>query len=54
MREIFDQIDKLERTGAEVQQYQNYDDLFPWLLAAGFVFLGATFTLREAVWSVLP
>jgi Ca-activated chloride channel family protein len=54
MREIFDQIDKLERTGAEVQQYQNYDDLFPWLLAAGFVFLGATFTLREAVWSVIP
>jgi Ca-activated chloride channel homolog len=54
MREIFDQIDKLERTGAEVQQYQNYDDLFPWLLAGGFVFLGATFTLREAVWSVIP
>jgi Ca-activated chloride channel family protein len=54
MREIFDQIDKLERTGAEVQQYQNYDDLFPWLLAAGFVFLGATFALREAVWSVIP
>jgi Ca-activated chloride channel family protein len=54
MREIFDQIDKLERTGAEVQQYQNYDDLFPWLLAVGFVFLGATFTLREAVWSVIP
>jgi len=54
MREIFDQIDKLERTGAEVQQYQNYDDLFPWLLAAGFVFLGAAFTLREAVWSVIP
>ena len=54
MREIFDQIDKLERTGAEVQQYQNYDDLFPWLLAAGLVILGATFTLREAVWSVIP
>ena len=54
MREIFDQIDKLERTGAEVQQYQNYDDLFPWLLATGFIFLGVTFTLREAVWSVIP
>jgi len=54
MRDIFDQIDKLERTGAEVQQYQNYDDLFPWLLAAGFVFLATTFTLREAAWSVIP
>jgi Ca-activated chloride channel family protein len=54
MRDIFDQIDKLERTGAEVQQYQNYDDLFPWLLAAGFVSLATTFTLREAAWSVIP
>jgi Ca-activated chloride channel homolog len=54
MREIFDQIDKLERTGADVQQYQNYDDVFPWLLGAGFLLLGATFTLRETIWSVIP
>jgi Ca-activated chloride channel family protein len=54
MREIFDQIDKLERTGVDVQQYQNYDDVFPWLLAAGFVLLGTTFALRETIWSVVP
>jgi Ca-activated chloride channel family protein len=54
MREIFDQIDKLERTGVDVQQYQNYEDVFPWLLAAGFVLLGTTFTLRETIWSVVP
>ena len=54
MREIFEQIDKLERTGIDVQQYQNYDDVFPWLLAAGFVLLGTAFTLRETIWSVVP
>jgi len=54
MREIFEQIDKLERSGRVVQQYQNYDDVFPWLLAAGFALLAATFTLREIIWSVVP
>jgi hypothetical protein len=54
MREIFEQIDKLERSGRDVQQYQNYDDVFPWLLAAGFALLAATFTLREIIWSVVP
>jgi Ca-activated chloride channel homolog len=54
MREIFEQIDKLERTGTDVQQSQSYDDFFPWLLAAGFVLLGTTFTLRETIWSVVP
>jgi Ca-activated chloride channel family protein len=54
MREIFAQIDKLERTGVDVKQYQNYDDVFPWLLAAGFVLLGTAFTLRETIWSIIP
>jgi Ca-activated chloride channel family protein len=54
MREIFDQIDKLERTGVDVKQYQNYNDVFAWLLAAGFVLLGTAFTLRETIWSIIP
>ena len=54
MREIFDQIDKLERTGVDIQQYQSFDDIFPWLLAGGLLFLGATFALRETIWSVVP
>jgi Ca-activated chloride channel family protein len=54
MREIFNQIDKFERTGTDIQQYQNYDDVFPWLLAMGLVLIGATFTLRETIWSVIP
>ena len=54
MREIFSQIDKLERTGTDVQQYQSYNDVFPWLLATGLVLLGATFIFREIIWSVIP
>jgi Ca-activated chloride channel family protein len=54
MREIFNQIDKFERTGTDIQQYQNYDDVFPWLLAMGLVLIGGTFTLRETIWSVIP
>jgi len=54
MREIFDQIDKLERTGVDVHQYQNFDDVFPWLLGLGLLLLGAAFTLKETIWSVVP
>jgi Ca-activated chloride channel homolog len=54
MREIFDQIDKLERTGVDTQQYQSFEDTFPWLVAGGLFLLGTTFTLSETVWRVVP
>ena len=54
MTEIFNQIDRLEKTDVQVQKYQTYQDVFSWVLGAGLCFLGATFVLRETVWSKVP
>jgi Ca-activated chloride channel homolog len=54
LREIFNQIDQFEKTDLEVQKYQNYQDIFGWLLAAGLCLLGATFVLGETIWSKVP
>jgi Ca-activated chloride channel homolog len=54
MREIFDQIDRLEKTDVQVQKQQSYQDGFNWLLGAGLCLLSATFVLSETVWSKVP
>jgi Ca-activated chloride channel family protein len=54
LKEIFSQIDQFEKTDLEVQRYQNYRDLFGWLLGAGLCCLGATFILSETIWSKVP
>jgi Ca-activated chloride channel family protein len=54
MREIFDQIDRLEKTDLQVQKQQSYQDEFNWLLGAGLCLLSATFVLSETVWSKVP
>jgi Ca-activated chloride channel homolog len=54
MHEIFDQIDRLEKTDLQVQKQQSYQDEFNWLLGAGLCLLSATFVLSETVWSKVP
>jgi Ca-activated chloride channel homolog len=54
LKEIFNQIDQFEKTDLEMQKYQNYQDIFGWFLGAGLCFLGATFVLRETIWSKVP
>jgi Ca-activated chloride channel homolog len=54
LRDIFDQIDHLEKTDVQVQKHQSYQDAFNWVLGAGLLFLGATFVLSETVWSKVP
>jgi len=54
MREIFEQIDRLEKTDLQVQKQQSYQDGFNWLLGAGLCLLSATFVLSETVWSKVP
>ncbi len=54
MREIFDQIDRLEKTDVQVQKQQSYQDGFIWVLGAGLCLLSATFVLSETVWSKVP
>jgi Ca-activated chloride channel homolog len=54
LKEIFNQIDQFEKTDLEMQKYQNYQDIFGWFIGAGLCFLGATFVLRETIWSKVP
>jgi Ca-activated chloride channel family protein len=54
MTEIFEQIDQFEKTEIELQKYENYQDIFVWLLGAGVCLLGATFALSETIWSKVP
>ena len=54
LKEIFAQIDRFEKTDLEVHNYQNYQDVFGWFLGTGLCFLGATFVLRETIWSKVP
>jgi len=54
LNEIFDDIDKLERTDVEIQQVVQYRDLFPWFLIAGFGFLTLEILLSQTLWRRLP
>jgi Ca-activated chloride channel family protein len=51
---IFEQIDKLEKSTVELSKYQEYRDLFPWFLGAGFGLLATHALLAQTVGRRLP
>ena len=51
---IFSEIDKLEKSKVDVEKTAQYRDLFPWLLMAGLVCLGAEILLSQTLWRRLP
>ena len=54
LRQIYAEIDRLEKTEADVKKYQQYDELFGWVIIAGlFVFL-LEVALSQTVWRKLP
>ncbi|HYR59175.1 MAG TPA: VWA domain-containing protein, partial [Chthoniobacteraceae bacterium] len=54
LKQIFEQIDKLEKSTVELSQYKQYRDLFPWFLASGFVLLALQTLLAQTVGRRLP
>lgn len=54
LTQIFEQIDKLEKSSVELSQYQQYRDLFPWFLASGFGLIALQLVLAETVGRRLP
>ena len=54
LTQIFEQIDKLEKSTVELSQYTQYRDLFPWLLASGFGLIALQLVLAETVGRRLP
>jgi Ca-activated chloride channel family protein len=53
-REIYAEIDRLEKTEAEVKKYTQYRELFGWLIAAGMAMLATQLFLDNTVWRRLP
>jgi Ca-activated chloride channel family protein len=54
LEQIFNDIDKLEKTTVSVKKYQQYRDLFPVCLATGLGLLIAQLLLSQTIWKKLP
>jgi len=54
LRKIYDQIDDLEKTEAEVRKYVRVEELFAWAAAPGFALLLLEILLRHTLWRRLP
>ena len=54
LTQIFEEIDKLEKSTVELTQYKQYRDLYRWLVGLGLGMLGLRALLVESVWRRLP
>ena len=54
LEQIFNDIDKLEKSTVSVKKYQQYRDLFPLCLMGGCGLLVAQMLLSQTVWKKLP
>lgn len=54
LTQIFQEIDKLERSTVQMDQYKEYRELFPWFVGAGGALLGLHLLLAQTVWRRLP
>jgi Ca-activated chloride channel family protein len=53
-KQIYDEIDKLEKTEASVKKYTQFTELFPWFVAAGLAMLLIEFVLAQTAFRRLP
>ena len=54
MKNIYADIDRLEKTDIEVKKYTQYDELFPWAIVPGMFFLLLEVILSHTIWRKLP
>lgn len=53
-RDIYAEIDKLEKTEAQVKKFAHYDELFAWVISPGLGLLLLEILLRHTIWRRLP
>jgi Ca-activated chloride channel family protein len=53
-RQIYEEIDRLEKTEAVVNKFAQYDELYPWVVSFGFALLLAEVALGQTVFRRLP
>ena len=51
---IYTEIDKLEKTKADIKKYAHYDELFAWLITPGLGVLLLEVLLRHTILRRLP
>ena len=54
LQEVYNEIDRLEKTEVEITMYKRYKELYYWPLIAGFILLSMLFLLRSLVVRTLP
>lgn len=54
LRKIYSEIDRLEKSDAEVKKYQHYNELFGGFIIAGLAVLLLEVALSQTVWRKLP
>ncbi len=54
LKTIYDEIDQLEKTEVEVDQYERFDEWFPYLLIPGGILALIHLVLRYTLWRRLP
>lgn len=54
LREIYAEIDRLEKSEVEARQYVQFEELFGWFAVPGLVLLLMEFVLGHTVWRKLP
>jgi Ca-activated chloride channel family protein len=54
LKNIYADIDRLEKTDAEVKKFSQYQELFPWFVLPGMFFLLLEVVLSHTIWRKLP
>jgi Ca-activated chloride channel family protein len=54
LNKIYADIDRLEKTDAEVKKYTQYEELFPWAILPGMFLVLLEVILSHTVWRKLP
>jgi|SRR5579863_10458958 len=54
LNKIYDDIDHLEKTDAEVKKYTQFQEMFPWVIASGMSTLLLEVLLGNTIWRKLP
>jgi Ca-activated chloride channel family protein len=54
LQEVYNEIDRLEKTEVEITVYKRYQELYYWPLIAGFIILSLLFLLRATLVRTLP
>jgi Ca-activated chloride channel family protein len=54
LKNIYEQINRLETTAQTVQKFEHYDELYPWALIPALAILGLGFILQQTRYRGLP